>query len=87
MKSEPNDLIKAIRTLRPDAEFSFSDGDYSTITWDKLQGEAPTEKEIDAAIKAVKIEESKKAEEIILKRQEILDKLGITEEEAELLLL
>jgi len=51
-------LIKAIRKLQPTAEFSFTDDDYSTIKWDVLDGEAPTQKEIDAAIKEIKADES-----------------------------
>ena len=51
-------LLKAIKYLKPTAEFSFSDEDYSTIIWDKLEGKAPTKTEIDAAIEAVKADES-----------------------------
>jgi hypothetical protein len=52
-----NYLAKAIRNLKPTAEFSFQDEDYSTIKWDILQGDAPTQDEIDAAIEQVKIDE------------------------------
>jgi hypothetical protein len=51
-------LIKAIRKLQPTAEFSFTNDDYSTIKWDVLDGEAPTQKEIDAAIKEIKEDEA-----------------------------
>ena len=57
-----SDLIKAIRKLKPTAEFSFTDNDYSTIKWDVLDGDAPTQKEIDAAIKKVKADEIAEAE-------------------------
>ena len=50
-------LSKAIRRLRPNAEFAFVEEDYSTIKWDVLDGEAPTQAEIDAAIKLIKQEE------------------------------
>jgi len=86
MKSEPNDLLKAIRTLRPEAEFSFSDGDYSTIKWDKLEGEAPSEKEIQKTILEIKAQEQAEAAAKEAARQALLDKLGITAEEAQLLL-
>jgi hypothetical protein len=46
-------LVKAIQKLRPTAEFSFTEEDYSTIKWDKLEGDAPTQAQIDAAIKAI----------------------------------
>ena len=41
-------LAAAIRLLKPNAEFSFTEADYSTIKWDILEGEAPTQAEIDA---------------------------------------
>ena len=50
-------LSAAIKKLRPDAEFSFTNEDYSTIQWDVLEGDAPTEEEIDVAIKQVKADE------------------------------
>jgi len=50
-------LVRAIRKLKPTAEFSFQEDDYSTVKWDVLDGEAPTQKEIDAAIKEVKADE------------------------------
>ena len=51
-------LTQAIRLLKPNSEFSYSDGDYSTIKWIVLDGDAPTQKEIDAAIKEIKTEEA-----------------------------
>jgi hypothetical protein len=51
-------LVKAIRKLKPTAQFSFIDNDYSTIKWDVLDGEAPTQTEIDAAIEQVKADEA-----------------------------
>ena len=51
-------LSAAIKKLRPNAEFSFTNEDYLTIKWDILQGKAPTEAEIDAAIEQVKAEEA-----------------------------
>jgi hypothetical protein len=51
-------LTKAIKKLKPNAEFSFTDDDYSTIKWDVLEGEAPTQAEIDAAIEQVKADEA-----------------------------
>ena len=49
-----NYLTKAIKKLKPTAEFSFTDNDYSTIKWNVLEGDAPTQAEIDAAIEQVK---------------------------------
>jgi uncharacterized lipoprotein YddW (UPF0748 family) len=53
-----NYLVKAIKKLKPNAEFSFSNNDYSTIKWDVLQGDAPTQAEIDDAIEQVKADEA-----------------------------
>ena len=49
---------KAIRKLKPNSEFVYQDGDYSTIKWDVLEGDAPTQAEIDIAIEQVKAEEA-----------------------------
>ena len=54
-----NHLVKAIFKLKPTAQFSFTDEDYSTIVWDKLDGKAPTKAQIDAAIEEVKADELK----------------------------
>jgi hypothetical protein len=79
-------LIKAIYKLKPNAEFSITDNDYSTIKWDVLEGEAPTQKEIDAAIKQVKIDEANAIKTKATAKAALLDRLGITEDEAKLLL-
>ena len=50
-------LSQAIKKLCPNAEFSFTDFDYSTIKWDVLEGAAPTQAEVDAAVEAIKQEE------------------------------
>jgi hypothetical protein len=79
-------LVKAIKKLKPNAEFSFTEDDYSTIKWDVLDGQAPTQKEIDAAIVQVKADEIAEAQAKASQRQAILDRLGITAEEAQLIL-
>lgn len=55
-------LVRAIKLLKPTSEFSFTEDDYATIKWDILDGDAPTQKEIDAAIKEVKADEIAEAE-------------------------
>jgi hypothetical protein len=80
------DLVKAIKYLKPNSEFSFNDNDYSTINWIILEGEAPTQAEIDAAIEQVKADEVAEAEARATQKAALLDRLGITEEEAKLLL-
>lgn len=79
-------LVEAIFRLKPNAEFSLSNNDYSTIQWDVLDGDAPTVKEINETIKLLK-DEDLNAEKIKLaKKQAILDRLGITEEEAKIII-
>jgi hypothetical protein len=52
-----NYLSEAIRKLRPNAEFSFTEDDYSTVKWNILVGDAPTQAEINVAIEQVKADE------------------------------
>jgi hypothetical protein len=55
-------LVRAIKKLHPEAEFSFQDNDYSTINWIVLNGDAPTQAEINQAIQQVKADEISEAE-------------------------
>jgi hypothetical protein len=79
-------LVKAIQLLKPNAEFSITNDDYSTIKWDVLDGDAPTQKEIDAAIEQVKADEITEATTKAAQKAALLERLGITEAEAKLLL-
>ena len=79
-------IMKAIKKLKPTSEFSFNDEDYSTVKWYKLEGKAPTQKQIDDAIEEIKVEEIAEAEAKALAKSALLTKLGITEDEAKLLL-
>ena len=55
-------IVRAIRRLKPTAQFTFTDCDYSTIKWDVLDGDAPTLKEINDAIKANDADDKAQAE-------------------------
>ena len=79
-------LVKAIKKLKPTAEFSFTENNYSTIKWDVLEGDAPTQGEIDAVIEQVKAEEIAAEAKAATDRAALLARLGITAEEAQLLL-
>jgi hypothetical protein len=79
-------LAKAIRKLKPTAEFSFTDNDYSTIKWDVLEGNAPTQAEINVAIEQVKVDETQAETKAAADKAALLARLGITAEEATLLL-
>ena len=81
-----NYLVKAIKYLKPDSEFVFNDDDYSTIVWHQLDGEAPTQSEINVAIEQVKADEVAEAQAKAAAKVALLDRLGITEDEAKLLL-
>lgn len=81
-----NYLVEAIKLLKPNAEFSFTDNDYSTIKWDVLDGDAPTKKQVDDAIKQIKATEAAESEAKATAKAAVLDRLGITADEAQLLL-
>jgi hypothetical protein len=80
------ELVDAIKYINPDAEFSIVDGDLDTIVWDKPKTGYPTKDEILAAVEPAKaqIETDKATKESA--KQALLDRLGITAEEATLLL-
>lgn len=61
-------LAKAIKMLKPTAQFSFQGADYSSIQWDILESDAPTQAEIDAAIEAVEQEEAQAQAEATAKK-------------------
>jgi hypothetical protein len=79
-------LLQAIKKLKPTSEFSFIGNDYSTIKWDVLEGDAPTKKQIDDAIKQIKADEITEAAAKASAKLALLERLGITEDEAKLLL-
>jgi len=79
-------LAKAIFELKPNAEFSFTDNDYSTIKWDSLEGKAPTQAEINVAIEQIKAEEITAEAAKVTAKTALLTQLGITAEQAKLLL-
>jgi hypothetical protein len=51
-------LSRAIQKLKPNSEYVIQANDYSTIKWVVLEGEAPTQAEIDDAIEQVKADEA-----------------------------
>ena len=79
-------LADAIKSLRPNSEFSYTADDYSTIKWDKLEGEAPTEAEVLAEL--IRLEAEALAQEVsqATAKAALLERLGLTAEEAALLL-
>ena len=83
---ETQAIVIGINQLHPEAEFSFENGDYSTVKWDVLNGAAPTLAEIETAYAAYLQEEEAKVTAQATKKQEVLAKLGLTAEEVAALL-
>lgn len=81
-----NYMTLAIQNLSPNSQFSYQENDYSTINWIDLIGNAPTIDQINKEIGNIKSLELAKAQDDSLARQAILDRLGITADEAKLLL-
>jgi hypothetical protein len=79
-------LFLAIKSLKPNSQFVYQEQDYSTVEWHILEGEAPNQAEIDAAIVQVKADEVAEAEAKATQKAALLDRLGITDDEAKLLL-
>ena len=51
-------LTQAIHKLKPNALFTFDEPDYAKINWLSLEGQAPTQAEIDEAIEQVEADEA-----------------------------
>jgi hypothetical protein len=81
-----NYYVKAIKRLRPQAQFSITDSDLNQITWDVLEGDAPTITKIESAIKEIQAEEAAEEAAKVASKTALLERLGITEDEAKLLL-
>ena len=81
---EKNDIYylqAAIQLLKPDAEFSFENADYSTIKWIKLDGDAPSQSQVNAAIEQVKTNEAQSEADAAAKKSAAeakLKALGLT---------
>lgn len=77
------DKFLVIQFLRPNAQFVLRGDD---VEWLDSEQTQPTESEIEAGLIAYKAKEEADKAAAIAKREALLDKLGITEEEAKLLL-
>jgi hypothetical protein len=83
---EKDYLVAAIQSLKPTAEFTITARDYSTIQWDVLEGDAPTQAEIAKEIERIKKTEVIEQADRAKARTALLERLGITADEAALLL-
>lgn len=86
MKLENDYIVEAIRNLAPDAEFSFSESDLSTLKWDSTEIAEPSLEAIASEVEKIKRDETIESQNRIKQKTELLNKLGITAEEARLLL-
>lgn len=80
------DIVKAIKRLKPTAQFSMTENDFSSVKWDFIEGNAPTMKELEDVLKVINAEELAAQAEVETKKQEVLAKLGLTAEEMAALL-
>ena len=64
----------------PNSIWELSDNDYENIIW-KSDDTKPTKKELDDLAPVVKAEQEKDEQDLMKKRQTILDRLGITNDE------
>jgi len=83
---EPRIITRAIKELRPDAEFAFSDDDLSTLEWHNAKATRPTDAEILARCEVVIANIETEATTKAAAKAALLERLGITADEANLLL-
>ena len=83
--NESEYISLAVRNLTPDADFTFTENDLTTIK--SLNGvELPTAAAIRKEVEKVKADEITKASELESKRQAIYTRLGLTADEVAILL-
>jgi hypothetical protein len=80
---EHNDKVKVIKFIRPNAEFYLSN---DILTWLDTSQIKPTESEIEAGWVAYQASQAAEAETKATAKAALLAQLGITEEQAKLLL-
>jgi hypothetical protein len=79
-------LVKALQNLNPNAEFTFTDDDYETIVWHVIDGTKPTLKQIEDEIESIKKSEAETLKDNAAKKQALLTRLGLNEEDVRILL-
>lgn len=79
-------IEQALIKLLPGVEWKITDGDLTTLEIFTEGIKAPTQTEINQTIKAIDLAVEKEAETKAIAKAALLEKLGITEDEAKLLL-
>jgi hypothetical protein len=77
-------ISRAIQELKPGAEFSFTNEDYSTIKWDVLEGTAPTAKAVNDKAAEIQQREANELEAVEAAKASAISKLtalGLTADE------
>lgn len=82
----PTHLSQAIRELAPGAEYTFTDTDLDSIVWIVEPSTIPTKKAITDKVKQIEANELAEIESKAAAKTALLERLGITAEEARLLL-
>lgn len=80
---EHNQIVKSIQFIRPNAQFSLLGDDLQWLDENQTQ---PTEAEIEAGWVDYQVAKTAEAEAKAQAKAELLQRLGITEQEARLLL-
>lgn len=80
------EIAKAIQYLKPTAQFSFIGHDYSTIKWDFVEGNIPTFAELKNALVEIEEKEAAEASAKANAKALLLSRIGLSEDEAKLLL-
>jgi hypothetical protein len=79
-------IVEAIRNLTPEAEFSYKDEDLTTLEWQSENIKQPTIAAIEKEIAKVILVKETEATTKEAAKAALLTKLGITADEAALLL-
>lgn len=79
-------IEQALNELLPGVEWKITDGDLTTLEIFTEGIKAPTQTEINQTIKAIDLAVKKEAETKAIAKAALLERLGITEDEAKLLL-
>jgi hypothetical protein len=80
------EITDAIFYLVPNAQFSFTETDLTTLQWHTAEVEQPSVAEIMSAIPLAAAAALEEKEDLQTQKQVLLDRLGLTAEEAKLLL-
>ena len=78
-------IVKALNNLVPDAKWSLLGNDYADLVW-LSEGTKPSVADIEKEIAAIPAKEAKAKADADAKKATLLAKLGITADEAALLL-